>query len=97
MNIDDKLELLGRAFAYGEVDELAASLLADCKYNSDYAHRRLTSAEQILESMRNVYTAVRENKDQDSSYTFTIVELKKIFKQGIVLEDLHGDSFFDVY
>ena len=97
MNIDEKLELLGRAFAYGEVDELAASLLTDCKYNSDYAHRRLTSAEQILESMRNVYTAVRENKNQDSSYTFTIVELKKIFKQGIVLEDLHGDSFFDVY
>ena len=97
MKSNDRLELLGRAFAYGEVDQLAESLYADCKYNSDYAHRRLTSAEQILESMRKVNAAIQNDKEHNSTYTYEIVELKTLLKEGVDLDALHGDAFFNVY
>ncbi len=97
MNFDDKLDLLGRAFAYGEADALEGDLLAECKYNSDYAHRRFTSAEQILENMRKVNTAIQNATDRDSTYSYRMVELKSVLKEGVALDNLHGESFFDVY
>lgn len=95
MDMNEKLELLGRAFANGEVEELSGALLKECKYYSGYAHRSLTSAEQILESMRKVYQAV-QNDENDCSYTYKIIELKTIMNDGVNLDDLHGNSSFDV-
>lgn len=71
MELKEKLELLGRAFAYGEIDELAEHLYDECKYNSDYAHKRFTSAEQILENMRKVNSAIQDDKERDSTYSCT--------------------------
>ena len=95
MDMNEKLELLGRAFANGEVEELSGALLKECKYYSGYAHRSLTSAEQILESVRKVYQAV-QNDENDCSYTYKIIELKTIMNDGVNLDDLHGNSSFDV-
>ena len=97
MNQDDKLELLGRAFAYGELDALGNLLHEECKYNSDYAHRRLTSADQILKNMKAVHEAVQSKKDQDCSYSFEMVELKDVLQESVKPDDLHGDTFWDVY
>lgn len=97
MELKEKLELLGRAFAYGEIDELAEHLYDECKYNSDYAHKRFTSAEQILENMRKVNSAIQDDKERDSTYSYSIVKLNTLLKEGVDLSDLHGESFFDVY
>lgn len=40
MENKEKLELLGRAFVYGEIDELSKYLHKDCRYNSDYLEFR---------------------------------------------------------
>ena len=52
MKRHERMELLGRAFAYGEIDAFVGCMNAECKYHSDYAHKHLNTAEQIEESMR---------------------------------------------
>ena len=38
------MEILGNAFANGEVDALSGLLSDDCEYISDYSGKRVTSA-----------------------------------------------------
>ena len=57
----EQMELLGRAFAYGEIDAFVGCMNAECKYHSDYAKKHLNTAEQIEESMRSVYATVQKN------------------------------------
>lgn len=98
MDFHEKIELLARAFAFGEVDALADNLIEDCKYHSDYAEKHLTSASQILKNMRSVAEAVRKNNEEgnDSTYTYEIVKIADVLNDGVSLDDLYGDSFFDV-
>ena len=56
----EHIELLGRAFAYGEIDAFVGCMNAECKYHSDYAHKHLNTAEQIEET---VSKARRESMD----------------------------------
>lgn len=83
MELYEKLDLLGKAFSCGETDELKNMLIPDCKYNSDYAHKRFTSAEQILDSMHGACT-----------YRYEIVKLETLLKEGIRLADLRGTSTY---
>ena len=99
MDTYKNLELLGRAFANGEIDAFAEAMNENCKYNSDYAHRRLTSAEQILDNMRkvNAYVDRETASGNDCTYSYEIVRLEELLRPEITLRKLKGDSFFDVY
>ena len=77
-------DLLGRAFVYGEVDALAAHLSPDCEYVSDYAHRTMKTAEEIIERMKFVYS----NLTGESRYSYKIVSLDDILR-GRKHEDLN--------
>ena len=98
MDFSEKIELLGQAFAFGKTDELAVYLNENCTYHSDYAHKHLTSAAQIIKSMNSVAEAVKRNNEEgkNSTYTYRTIKLAEVFKEGVSLDDLYGDSFFDV-
>ena len=81
-------EILGRAFAYGEVDELALHLAENCSYESQYANRKFQGAEPILDNMKKVHA----NLNAACSYSFEIVELMSVFQSGISMESLEGDG-----
>ena len=78
----ERIELLGRAFAYGEIDAFVECMNADCKYHSDYAKKHLNSAEQIEENMRHVYAVVQKSnaEGENCSYSFEVVALEDILK-----------------
>lgn len=63
----EHIELLGRAFAYGEIDAFVGCMNAECKYHSDYAHKHLNTAEQIEESMRSVYATVQRKPPREKT------------------------------
>ncbi len=94
----ERIELLGRAFAYGEIDAFVGCMNVDCKYHSDYAKKHLNSAEQIEESMRSVYAAVQKDikNGKNSSYSYEIVSLSDFFNDGITLSDLRQRSLSEV-
>ena len=98
MELQDKIEILGKAFANGEVDALEDLLNENCTYNSDYAHKRMTSANEIIDSMRRVHAAVQKQIDEgkDCSYTYKIVQLDTLFKNDTKLENLHGETLYSV-
>lgn len=98
MDFSEKIELLGRAFAYGEMNGLAANLDENCTYHSDYAHKHLTSAKQIIEHLNQVAEALERcsKEEKDSTYTYRRIKLAEVFKDGISLDDLYGASFFEV-
>lgn len=99
MDCSEKIELLGRAFAYGEADGLAVYLNENCTYHSDYAQKHFTSAAQIIKNINSVAAAVKKCNDEgnDSTYSYSIVKLTDVLKDGIPLDDLYGESFFDVF
>lgn len=70
----DLIALLGKAFADGEVDALAPHLAKDCIYYSEYASKGLSSAEQIVERMKQVYSQL----DKTNRYTYTIKQLSEV-------------------
>lgn len=99
--VKDKLELLtilARAFCQGDVDSLGEVLIDNCKYNSDYAQKRVASSTAIIDNMRRVHDAVQNDieKGKDSSYSYEIVQVEDILNSDTKLDDLHGDSFFEV-
>ena len=49
------IEILGNAFANGEVDALTGLLSDDCEYVSDYSGKKVTSAEKIIKCMKEIY------------------------------------------
>ena len=67
----EHIELLGRAFAYGEIDAFVGCMNAECKYHSDYAHKHLNTAEQIEESMRSVYATVQKKTAEGENCTYS--------------------------
>lgn len=98
MELYEQLDILGRAFSRGEIDALAEVLDENCNYRSDYSHRSLTSAGDIIDNMRDVYEAVNEQSEAgaDCTYSYTVVDLNSILKDGIKLYELSGPSIFKV-
>ena len=91
------VNLLARVFAGNENAETLVSYMNDeCKYDSDYAKKHIRTAEKIIESLNAVAEAVR-NSEEDCSYNCEVVELASIFNEGVTIDDLHGDSFWDAY
>jgi len=82
MNSKELMELLGRAFAYGEVDALIPHMAENCDYRSEYSGKRFFCAEDILRSMRNVFS----NLDDTNRYTYTLVSLDSVLKEFTVEE-----------
>ena len=99
MKLYEKIEILGNAFSKGEVDALAEILNENCSYNSDYAHKRISSAKDIVDSMRQVYNAVQKSVEngENSTYDYKVIQLDSVLKEDIKLEDLNGKTFFDVH
>lgn len=99
MDLHEKIDLLGRAFAFGETDALAEYLNKDCQYHSDYAQKHLTSSEQIIKSMKRVAEAIEKAKEEEGencAYTYKVVKISEYLNDGITIDDLYGDTFFDV-
>ena len=94
----EHIELLGRAFAYGEIDAFVGCMNAECKYHSDYAHKHLNTAEQIEESMRSVYATVQKKtaEGENCTYSFEVVALADVLKDGVSLNDLRQRNLFEV-
>ena len=78
------IDLLGRAFAYGEVDNLAAHLSPDCEYESEYAHWAMKTAEKITERIKEVYSNITD----ECRYTYQVVSIDSILRDA-KLEDLN--------
>ena len=71
------MDLLGRAFAYGEVDNIASHLAQNCEYESEYAHRRVQTAGKIIERIKQVYSNITD----ESRYTYQIIPLDNILRE----------------
>lgn len=63
------VDLLGRAFAYGEIDTVADHIAIDCKYQSDYSNKEVQTAENVITRIKTVYSNITD----DCRYTYEIV------------------------
>lgn len=97
MNRNNKLDVLGRAFVYGELDELAELLTDECSYRSDKLNKKITSSEQILHHIRMEYGGVINSIRKKTPYRYEIVELTNILQHGVTIDNLRGESIFEVY
>ena len=86
MKDDSLMEMLGRAFACGETEKLAAHLAPECSYESEYGHRTVETAEKIIEMMKEVNSFITE----ECRYTYQCVALESILRE-IRLEDMAPD------
>ena len=68
------VDLLGRAFAYGEIDRIADYIAPDCKYQSDYSNKEVQMAENIIARMKTVYS----NLTDDCRYNYEIVKIDDV-------------------
>ena len=66
MTTYELMDVLGKAFADGEVDALTPHIAKNCVYSSEYANKRFESADEIIERMKYVYS----NVDESSKYTY---------------------------
>lgn len=78
------MNLLGNAFANGEIDALIPLLAEDCDYASQYANKTLKGANAILSGMRTVYANIHEA----DAYTFKTIEVESVLQNGVTLRDL---------
>ena len=96
MNERQIIELLAKVFEGEDANSLAEYLAQECNYDSDYAKKHIRSAEKIINSLNEVAEVVR-NSEEDCSYNCEVVELSSVLKEGITIDNLHGDSFWDVF
>lgn len=76
MTNEQLMDLIGRAFAFGEVDALAAHLAPECEYISEYSFFKCQTADAIIERLEKVYF---KSKDK-CRYTYKIVSLQDILR-----------------
>lgn len=82
------MNILGNAFAKGEVDALIPLMAEDCDYVSQYANKTVKGATAILANMK----AVHENINETCTYTYKIIELELILADGLTLRDLDNQE-----
>lgn len=97
MDRNNKLDVLGRAFVYGELDELGELLADECGYRSDNLNKKITSSEQILHHIRMENGGAINSIRKKTPYRYEIVELTNIFQHGVTIDNLRGESIFEVY
>lgn len=76
MTSEKLADLLGRAFANGETDPLKFYLADDCEYESEYANRRIKTAEKIIDTLKQVYSNITD----ECRYTYRVVHLDEILR-----------------
>ena len=76
------MELLGRAFAHGEIDALIPHMADNCDYFSEYSGKKFFCAEDIIRSMREVFS----NLDDTCGYTYKLIPLDSVLKEVTVNE-----------
>ena len=65
------MDILGKAFADGEIDALRPLMAADCDYASQYANKSFSGASEILSNMESVH----KNIDETCAYTYKVIDL----------------------
>lgn len=86
------MEILGNAFANGEVDALSGLLSDDCEYISDYSGKRVTSAESIIKRMKDLYECVTD----EGRYAYRIVDHAGLLREdGLVQMPKIPDTYLD--
>lgn len=68
------MDILGKAFADGEIDALRPLMAADCDYASQYANKSFSGASEILSNMESVH----KNIDETCAYTYKVIELESV-------------------
>lgn len=84
MNQYTMMDILGKAFADGEIDALRPLMAADCDYTSQYASKSFFGASEILSNMASVHKRI----DESCAYTYKIIELESVLANGLTLADL---------
>ena len=82
------IDMLGRAFAKGEIDELRPYMADNCDYASDYSGKSFCGVETILSNMK----AVHANVDETCAYTYEVVALESVLLDGMTLADLDNQD-----
>ena len=82
------MDILGRAFADGEIDALRPLIAADCDYASQYANKSLSGVSGILSNMESIYKDIDETCD----YTYKVIELESVLANDLILADLNNQS-----
>lgn len=88
MNSKELMELLGRAFTYGEIDALIPHMAENCDYVSEYSGKKYFCAEDIIGNMREVFS----NLDDTCGYTYKLVPLDSVLREITVdeLDNMEG-------
>ena len=82
MNSKELMELLAKAFSFGEIDALIPYMADNCDYISEYSGKKFFCAQDIIQSMRKVFS----NLDDTNSYTYKLVSLDSVLKDLTVAE-----------
>lgn len=82
------MDILGKAFADGEIDALRPLMAADCDYASQYANKSFSGASEILSNMESVH----KNIDETCAYTYKVIELESVLANGLTLVDLDNQA-----
>ena len=82
------MDILGKAFADGEIDALRPLMAADCDYASQYANKSLSGVSKILSNMESVHN----NIDETCAYTYKVIELESVLANGLTLVDLDNQA-----
>lgn len=82
------MDILGKAFADGEIDALRPLMAADCDYASQYANKSFSGASEILSNMESVH----KNIDETCAYTYKVIELESVLANGLTLADLDNQA-----
>ena len=82
------IDMLGRDFAKGEIDELRPYMADNCDYASDYSGKSFCGVETILSNMK----AVHANVDETCAYTYEVVALESVLLDGMTLADLDNQD-----
>lgn len=77
MNSKALMELLARAFSYGEIDALIPYMADNCDYVSEYSGKTFLCAEDIIRNMRKVFS----NLDDTNGYTYKLVPLDSVLRK----------------
>ena len=78
------MDVLGRAFADGEIDTLRPFIAEDCDYASQYANKSFSGVSEIMSNMESV----RKNIDETCTYTYKVIDLESVLSGGLTLADL---------
>lgn len=83
MKSKELMDLLAKAFSFGEIDALIPHMADNCDYFSEYSGKKFFCAQDIIHSMRKVFS----NLDDTNSYTYKLVSLDDVLK-GITVAEL---------